>query len=149
MLEKVSPSYMMDLIDKVEKKIWSRHGGGKYKSVRQYINKWHEEKYCGFNYNEYWENFKIHTLNNNIDLSNTLHSMKNELLFQIAVDLGIEVPNLIYGVPVIRGILSKDYKDANSIFEQAFKNVYNNPSNSVIMANSALESIIKAISKDN
>ncbi len=43
---------------------------------------------------------------------------------------------------------STDYKDVNLIFEEAFKKVYEDPSHSIALANSALETVIKKICQD-
>ncbi len=138
----ISPSTMMSLIDRIEEKIWDKFGT--YKKVTRYIQRWHEDDEGSCN----WENFTILTKNgSNIDLSSTLDTMGDELLFQIAVDLNIEVPNLIYSVAEIKGVLAEKYEDAAATFEKACNKVYSEPSTAIIMANSALEMIIKNICK--
>jgi hypothetical protein len=74
----------------------------------------------------------------------TLRNMEHELLFKIAVDLGIKIPGLIYSVATITGIT----QPTRQSFEKACKEVYENPAHAVILANSALESLIKDICAD-
>ena len=64
------------------------------------------------------------------------------------VDFGVEIPNIIYAVPEIISYKSTDYKDVNLIFDEAFKKVYEDPSHSIALANSALETVIKRICQD-
>ena len=139
---RISPKYMLLLIPRIEKAIWDEFSS--YKNVEGYIKRWHEE-------DDYWENFSIVSKDDgNIDLSATLRGIQDdELLFKIAVDMGIEVPDLIYSIPEIKGILSSGYETAASTFENALKKVADDPATSVCCANSALESIVKHICKDD
>lgn len=101
--------------------------------------------------NVQWSNFEIvcQKENGNIDLPATLDTMGDELLFQIAVDLNIEVPGLIYSVAEIKGLLSQKYEDVGKTFQKAHEKIYSEPSTAIIMANSALERIIKRICSDS
>ena len=145
----VSPAVMIDMIDRIEKALWDKFQNKKYQNVKRYISRWHEEdwdnrgNYCG-------SNFEIITQgeNGNIDLSATLDTMSDNLLFQIAVDLGLDVPGLIYSVAEIRGVLSQKYEDVGRTFDKAFEKIYSEPSTAILMANSALERIIKKICAD-
>lgn len=83
-----------------------------------------------------------------IDLVQTLNNMEDDLLFQVAVDMGVQIPNIIYAVPEVIRITAYDYQDVHRVFESAFKKVYEDPSNAVSLANSALETIIKRILED-
>ncbi|MBN1942747.1 MAG: abortive infection family protein [Phycisphaerae bacterium] len=138
---KASPKYIMQLIPKIENVIWKEFSS--YKNVEGYIRRWHEES-------GYYENFNIATKDDgNIDLASTLRGIQDdELLFRIAVDVGIEIPDLVYSIPEIKGILASDYKIAASTFENALRKVDSEPATSVCCANSALESIIKHICQD-
>jgi len=151
-MEKVSPSLIMELVQKIENTLWAKYDVSKYKKVTKYIERWQTvigTERTGYNF-EYQNvyNFYVKTKDGNIDLFETLHSMDDELLFQIAVDLGIEIPSLIYGVAEIKGLMAKEYEDAGAAFEKAFSKVSSEPDMSIQMANSALEAIIKRICKD-
>lgn len=143
---KVSPRYMMDLIYKIEAALWNAFPSSKYKNVEAYIERWHtyDEDYNGNIHNE---NFEISRReDSNIDLPKTLHGIKDdELLFKMAVDLGIEIPGLVYSIAEIKGMLSSGYETAAATFENALQKVYAEPATAVCCANSALESIIKHI----
>lgn len=137
----ISPKYLMGLIDQIEVKIWEEFSS--YKKVNHYIEKWH----CSdFDY----ENFAIYCQNegNVIDLGKTLHGIDSEILIKIAIDLGIETPDFIPSVPLFKNNLKNDYQRALDSFNEATKNVVEQPNISVGLANSTLESIIKYILED-
>jgi len=140
---KISPKYMVQLISRIELAIWKEFSS--YKNVEAYIKRWHEDD------GNFWENFRIANKDDgNIDLPATLLGIgDDELLFKIAVDLGIEIPGLVYSVPEIKGILSSSYETAASTFENALKKVIDEPATSVCCANSALESIVKHICQNS
>jgi len=139
---RISPKYILQLIPRIEKAIWDEFSS--YKNVETYVKRWHE------NDGNYWENFSIaHKDDGVIDLSATLRGIEDdELLFKIAVDMGIEVPDLVYSIPEIKGILSSGYETAAATFENALRKVADEPATSVCCANSALESIVKHICQD-
>lgn len=138
----ISPKFQMELVNKIEKTLWSTFLDSKYKNVLFYIEKWHESDMN-------WENFIIHKNDNDcIDLLSTLHSMDGRLLLKIAIDLDIETPNFIPSVPVFRNNLKTNYKSAYKSFSNAIKHVDNQPSFAVGLANSTLESIVKHILSD-
>lgn len=113
------------------------------KEVRNYISKWHEEN----DYN--WENFRFSFRENGeIDLAQTLHNMEGELLLKIAIDMGVETPDFIPSVPLFKNTLKSEFKTAYDTFAKAIKHAENDPSLAIGLANSALESIIKEILKD-
>lgn len=146
----ISPSAMLDIIARIEKSLWDRFDTKKYQNVRRYITRWYKEE-CDSWGNCQWSNFEILTQkdSDNIDLSATLDTMPDELLFQIAVDLNIEVPGLVYSVAEIKGVLSQKYEDVGHTFQKAHEKIYSEPSTAIIMANSALERIIKKICSDS
>ena len=49
-------------------------------------------------------------------MTTTLHSMPEDILLKIALDLGIKIPILIPSIPQIKLKLEKDYKYAYEIF---------------------------------
>jgi len=144
----VSPKYQMQLVNSVEKTIWDEYKS--YKQVRLYINKWHKDNFepGGFN-NNYWENFSIiEKPNKEIDLASTLHTMTGTDLLKIAIDLGVDTPDFIPSIATFKNELKSYYKTAYDTFTKAYKIIDTDPSTAVGLANSALESIIKEILKD-
>lgn len=144
----ISPKYQMRLVNSVEKAIWDEYKS--YKQVRLYIDKWYKNNFepYGFN-NDFWENFKIvEKPNKEIDLTLTLHSMSGTDLLKIAIDLGVDTPDFIPSIPTFRNVLKSEYKTAYDTFTKAYKQIDTDPSVAIGLANSALESIIKEILKD-
>jgi len=142
---RASPKYMTKLIPKVDRAIWEEFSS--YKNVKAYILRF-QEIYDAFNYAA---NFDIvyKDGDQDIDLLSTLFGIKDdELIFKIAIDIGVEVPDLIYSIPEIKGILASGYEVAHTTFENALKKVMDEPNTSICCANSALESIIKHICED-
>lgn len=139
----------MQLINSVEKAIWDEYKS--YKQVRLYINKWHRDNYEPNSFNDnYWENFKIvEKQNKEIDLIATLHTMSGSDLLKIAIDLGVDTPDFIPSIPTFKNELKSDYKTAYDTFTKAYKQIETDPSTAIGLANSALESIIKEILKDD
>ena len=140
---RISPKYIMQLISNIENAIWDEFAS--YKNVEAYIKRWHEDD------GNFWQNFIIERKEDeNIDLSATLRDIADdELLMKIAVDMGIEVPDLVYSIPEIKGILSSDYETAAATFENALRKVSEDPATSICCANSALESIVKHICQND
>ena len=135
----------MQLIENIEKAIWNNYSS--YKKVEYYIKKWHVSD---GDWNNYDENFSIiRKDSDDIDLLSTLHNIDGETLLKIAIDLGIETPDFIPSIPIFRNELKSDYKTASLTFEKAFKQIEEHPDIAVGLANSALESIIKEILKDD
>lgn len=130
----------------MEKRLWEEFKS--YKNVEFYIKKWQiwdEDDFgnvCGVN-------FSITNYdggNGNIDLSNTLHGMPNEIVIRIATDLCIPTPGFLPIVPdKFKNILADVNQNACHNFERAIQNVYENPDESVTLAASVLDGIIKTI----
>ncbi len=133
----------MDLIENIEKELWKQYSS--YKKVEYYIIKWYEH-----DYNSYYENFCIERKEeDNIDLTKTLHGIDGgETLIKIAIDLGIETPSFIPLIPTFRNEIKSSYQTASSSFEKSIRQVEEHPDVSIGLANSALESVIKEIIKD-
>ncbi|RKS21774.1 abortive infection Abi-like protein [Flavobacterium endophyticum] len=143
----ISPKYQMQLVNSVEQTIWEEFKS--YKLVRLYINKWYQNNYEPNGFNHFEENFTIfEKQNKEIDLTSTLHSMKPMDLLRIAIDLGVDTPDFIPSIPTFKNILKSEYKTAYDTFTKAYKQIESDPSLAVGLANSALESIIKEILKD-
>lgn len=138
----------MKLVSSVHDAIWAEFSS--YEQVRHYINKWYESNYepNGFN-NNFCENFSIvEKENKKLDLLATLHSMSGTTLLKIAIDLGVDTPDFIPSIPTFKNELKSEYKTAYDTFTKAYKQIDTDPSTAVGLANSALESIIKEILKD-
>ncbi|MBD3864400.1 abortive infection family protein [Olleya marilimosa] len=142
MNELISPKYQMKLAKDVEDAIWKEYSS--YKQVKNYVGKWHE-----YDEQNYWENFQLVISDNkNIDLNATIHSMPGDILLKVAIDLGVDTPDFIPSIPTFKTEIKSDYKTAYDTFSKAYKQIETDPSLSVGLANSALESIIKEILKD-
>jgi hypothetical protein len=142
MNELISPKYQMKLVKSVHDAIWDEYKS--YKEVKLYIEKWHESD----DYNNNWENFNIVSIDNKIDLLQTLHNMNGVTLLKVAIDLGVDTPDFIPSIPVFKNELKAELKTAYDTFTKAFKQIETDPSIAIGLANSALESIIKEILKD-
>jgi hypothetical protein len=143
----ISPKYLMELIPKVEHALWDLFPNAKYQNVRRYIEKWHEE-YDGYNNWGNNENFHIYfknEQNTEIDLTETLHKVPNEILIKIAIDLSVDTPGYLPAIPKFKNILKDENQSAYQNFIRATKNVYENPDQAVSLASSTLEGIIKTI----
>lgn len=141
----ISAVYRMELIEKLDKTIWSKYSS--YKKVEQYV-KLNQTLYDDFRN----ANFDIVYANDNIQLLDTLGNIAQdepELLIKMAIDLGIETPDFIPSIPTFRNKIKDDYKNASTSFEKAFQNIEKSPADAVGNANSVLESIIKEILSDS
>ena len=151
MNELISPKYQMRLIENIEKALWAEFQESKYYNVEKYIAKWQI-------WDERWDNgyhvglapqFSIaRNEQEKIDLKSTLHNIDGETLLKIAIDLGVDTPDFIPSIPTFKNELKSDYTTAYATFDKAFKQIETDPSLAVGLANSALESIIKEILKD-
>ncbi len=139
----ISPKYQMKLVKEVAEAIWVEYKS--YTDVEHFIRKWH------INYDYYGdnENFSIcRKANQSIDLENTLHGIDGETLLKMAIELGVDTPDFIPSIPTFRNVIKSDYITASATFEKAFKQIETHPDIAIGLANSALESIIKEIFKD-
>lgn len=141
----ISAVYRMELIEKLDKTIWSKYSS--YKKVEQYV-KLNQTLYDNFGNAD----FDIVYVNDNIQLLDTLGNIAQdepEVLIKMAIDLGIETPDFIPSIPTFRNKLKDEYKNASTSFEKAFQSIEKNPADAVGNANSVLESIIKEILSDS
>lgn len=144
MNDRISPKYQMLLVGDVEKAIWAQFSS--YKNVTLYIKKWHVVE---DNWNNPWENFRIEENQSGIiDLTTTLHNIDGETILKIAIDLGVDTPDFIPSIPVFRNEIKSSFETASATFEKAFKQIEEHPDIAIGLVNSALESIIKEILKD-
>lgn len=149
-MNELSPSYMIDLISNISKVLYDKYKS--YKKVEMYITRFRKivqqrgyNKYPIYNFNIIYKN----DFEDNIDLEKTLNNIPSETVIQIAIDLNIEVAEVIYSIARIEGLNKDKYINARKILEEAIKHVYDSPDESIGLANSALESIIKHILEQN
>lgn len=141
----VSPKYLMSLVTDVEHALSWLDPSDK-EAAYYYIKKWHYEDH---EWNNYWQNFEIFTMDNALDLRRTLHNIPGEILIQMAVDLGVHTPDFIPSVPQIKNDIKQTHLPAYAAFEKALKEVETHPDIAIGLANATLESIIKEILKDD
>lgn len=119
-----------------------------YEDVANYLDKWHIVYDC-YGDNENFYLFYKDEERKKLDVKKTLHHIDGEILLKIAIDLGVETPDYIPSIPVFKNELKSSYEPASQTFEKAFKNVEEDPSLAIGLANSSLESVIKEILKDD
>lgn len=150
----ISPKYQMKLVEDVENALWNMFTTSKYYNVEKYIEKWqvYEDRYTDTGYHIGWSphfEIKKQKEGGSIDLKSTLHAIDGETLLKIAIDLGVDTPDFIPSIPTFKNVLKSDYKTAYDTFTTAYKQIDSDPSTAIGLANSALESIIKEILKDD
>lgn len=144
MTDFISPKYQMSLIKKISAAIIAEYET--WESIEYYILKWHIPS---DSWNNSDENFRIiYKESKLINLDKTLHNMNSNLLLEIAIDIGVETPNFIPSRTTFINEIKSDYKTAQETFEKAFKQIESHPDIAIGLANSALESILKEILKD-
>lgn len=144
-MNNISPKYLMKLVTDIDIAIWKEYNS--YENVALYIDKWHVIEQG--DWNNYYENFAIKKKSNGqIDLKQTLHAIQDELLLKIAIDIGVDTPDFIPSIPMFKNEIKSNYISANATFEKALKQIEVHPDIAIGLANSALESIIKEILKD-
>ncbi len=143
-MDKLSPKFRTDLEHQIKEKLFDTYKS--YESVESYLQKWHEEEYDAYNSSENFYFIKFE--NGKLNAIKTLAGMGDELVLKVAIDLGIDTPDIIPSIPIFRNELKTNYETASTTFERAFKECEEHPDTAIGLANSALESIIKEILKD-
>lgn len=143
-MDKISPKYQMKIVQNINDKLYELFKS--YDDVEAYIEKW-REVYDDFGNASFYIQYKDEG-RKKIDLKKTLHQVDGETLLKMAIDLGLETPDFIPSIPTFKNELKSSYETAAQTFDKAFCNVEKDPNLAVGLANSALESIIKEISKD-
>lgn len=144
--ENISPKYLMEIIPKVSEQLWGMFSNARYQNVRRYIEKWHTQEWIStFDVDENFHIYFKDEQNREIDLDETLHRMSHEILIKIAIDLGVDTPGFLPLKPSFKNILKDNNQSAYQNFTRAASNVYKDPDNSVALAASTLEGIIKTI----
>jgi hypothetical protein len=155
MNELISPKYQMKLVEDIEQALWAEFPTSKYKNVEYYIQKWQEweDRYDGSYHIGWSPHFTItKKQDGNIDVKTTLHTISEcdggITLLKMAIDLGVDTPDFIPSIPTFKNAIKSDYITAYNTFIKAYKQIESDPSLAIGLANSALESIIKEILKD-
>lgn len=143
-MKTISPKYQMGIVQNINDKLYELFKS--YDDVESYVEKW-REVYDDFGNANFYIQYKDDE-RKKIDLKKTLHQIDGETLLKMAIDLGIETPDFIPAIPTFKNELKSSYEIASQTFDKAFKNVEEDPSLAIGLANSALESIIKEILKD-
>lgn len=144
-MELISPKYKVFLIRDIIDTLWKELQT--WDNVWLYIKGWHRE------YTDRWptENFNIKYSSAGkprINLVETLNGIDSETLLKIAIDLGVDTPDFIPSIPTFRNEIKAEYATASTTFDKAYKHIESEPETAIGLANSALESIIKEILKD-
>ena len=142
----ISPRYQMSIVQNINDRLFELYKS--YEDVANYLDKWHIVYDC-YGDNENFYLFYKDEERKKLDVKKTLHHIDGEILLKIAIDLGVETPDYIPSIPVFKNELKSSYETASQTFEKAFKNVEEDPSLAIGLANSALESVIKEILKDD
>jgi hypothetical protein len=143
----------MKLIEEIETALWELFPASKYFNVEKYLEKWQKFEYrtteTGYNLG-YVPQFELikKKEKEDIDLKSTLHEIDSDTLIKIAIDLGVDTPNFIPSIPTFKNTLKTKYQNAYDTFTKAYRLIDSDPSLAVGLVNSALESIIKEILKD-
>ena len=143
-MDKISPKYQMKVVQDINDKLYELFKS--YEDVETYVEKW-RDVYDDFGNADFYILYKDDE-RKKIDLKKTLHQINGEKLLKIAIDLGLETPDFIPSIPTFKNDLKSSYETAAQTFDKAFCNVEKEPNLAVGLANSALESIIKEILKD-
>lgn len=113
----ISAVYRMELIEKLDKTIWSKYTS--YKKVEQYV-KLNQTLYDNFGN----ANFDIVYVNDKIQLFDTLGNIAQnepEVLIKMAIDLGIETPDFIPSIPTFRNKLRMTIKMLQLVLKKHFR----------------------------
>ena len=141
----ISPKYMLNLIEQVKTAIWESVPKRSYRNVYNYIRRWQTQEFDSYG-NICDENFQIYMTDDHIDLEETLYNMPDEYIIRIATDLGVETPGFLpVAIEEFKNVLHDNNQTALQNFERAIKNAYENPDESVLLASSTLDGIIKTI----
>lgn len=143
-MDKISPKYQMKIVQNINDKLYELFKS--YDDVEAYIEKW-REVYDDFGNANFYIQYKDEE-RKKIDSKKTLHQVDGETLLKIAIDLGLETPDFIPSVPTFKNELKSSYETAAQTFDKAFCNVEKDPNLAIGLANSALESILKEMLKD-
>ncbi|MCD8291705.1 MAG: abortive infection family protein [Prevotella sp.] len=143
-MDKISPRYQMGIVQDINDRLFKLFKS--YDNVEAYVEKW-REVYDDFGNANFYIQYKDED-RKIIDLKKTLHRVDGETLLKMAIDLGVQTPDFIPSIPTFKNELKSSFETAAQTFDKAYCNVEKDPNLAVGLANSALESIIKEILKD-
>ena len=146
-MSRISPRYKMSLIQQTASAIWKQYSS--YVNVLLFIEEFQEEIIDPSDGMSYGPNFQIFKQKSGaIDLITTLARMPEDVLFSIAIECGISIPMIIPAFPTFKRDLTRWEHGTHVLienFNKAYRLAYEDPSQSIALANSTLESIIKHI----
>lgn len=135
----------MSIVQSINDMLFELYKG--YEDVTNYLDKWHEVYDCYGNDENFSFYFKDQE-QKKLDVKKTLNNIDGKTLLKIAIDLGVSTPDFIPCIPTFKNELKSSFNTASQTFEKAYQNIETDPSLSIGLANSALESIIKEILND-
>lgn len=141
----ISPSYITDLKMKLGQKIWERFSS--YENVRLFLV--NSVVPGGWDEPDSFHIFYQDERQNRVDVKKTILYMSSHETVKMAIDLGLDTPGFLPSIPKFKNVLKDGNQTAFQNFERSIKNVYENPDQSVSLAASTLEGIIKTILLDN
>lgn len=146
---RLSPRYKMQLLQQIEDAVLERYHN--YDKIERFIKEFRTGEWnCIGNFVHNFDIiYKEDSYGNNfIDLSGTLTKMPQDVLFSVAIECGIAVPMILPAFPTFKRTLTAwEYGSSSLInnFDKAYQLVYEEPDQSIALAYSTLESIIKHI----
>jgi hypothetical protein len=148
MMQGISPRFITDLIYQINEELSNKEKNTRrYGYTENFFTEWQKayKKETGQDFEICYFYAYGHGDNDHcFDCIQTLRNMEHELLFKIAVDLGIKIPGLIFTIAKITNMT----QPTRQAFEDACKEVYEKPAHAVIEVNAALEKLIKNICED-
>lgn len=148
---KISPSQRMQIYSDIERILFGKYPG--YEGVSLYMKHFYPDSWNDFA-KDYEPSYEMKRKKDGafvIDVKSTLAKTEDEKLLKIAIDLGVEVPNVLYTIPVINEILANkdfEYLNAWESFQKAIAAIITEPDHAIALANATLETIIKHILED-
>ena len=146
---RLSPRYKMQLLQQIENAVLQQyHSNDKIECfIKEFqIGEWNCVAKRAHNFDIIYK--EDNHGNRFIDLSGTLTKMPQEVLFSVAIECGIAVPMILPAFPTFKRKLTEwEYGSSSLInnFNKAYQLVYEEPDQSIALAYSTLESLIKHI----
>ena len=142
----LSPSYKMELIQEIKSIVWERYRT--YAMVQIFMENFYTDSFDIFG-SPCKDKIAIEKdQQGHIDLDRTLNNIPEDVLFSVAIECGIAVPMILPAFPTFKRKLTEwEYGSSSLInnFNKAYQLVYEEPDQSIALAYSTLESLIKHI----
>ena len=139
-----SPTFLTDLVTKIIEKINEEYN---YDSKYTFI------ELCSKQYNFKMQNEYYEDGTSSFSLYQTIKHLAcsdEDTLIAIALELGIEVPNVIYSLKEIQVKLDENnFETARKYLDEACQKIYKEPHTAWALANTCLETITKHILEDD